>query len=281
VTLLDRVRECNAHDLSRFLPWRIDGRPAGWVRPGLAEALAGFDDVFAVDRSGVRLAAGLDGFEARTEALGAVVEALGARRLVRRLGHELYPVAPAFGAAPWLVLQRAAMPSFGARAWGVHLHGLVRREDGLHLWIARRARDKPTFPGLLDNLVAGGQPHGLSVRDNLLKECAEEASIPPELAARAVPTGTVTYKCETGWGLRNDGLFLFELELPEDFVPVNADGEVESFELWPLARVVDTVAHTRDFKFNCNLAIIDLLIRLGYLGPGDPDYAEIVAGLHG
>ncbi len=38
------------------------------------------------------------------------------------------------------------------------------------MWIARRAHDKPTCPGMLDNFVAGGQPVGASLKDNVIKE---------------------------------------------------------------------------------------------------------------
>ena len=31
--------------------------------------------------------------------------------------------------------------------------------------------------------------------------------------------------------------FVFDLEVPEDFVPVNADGEVQSFQLLPIQEV--------------------------------------------
>jgi hypothetical protein len=44
---------------------------------------------------------------------------------------------------------------------------------------------------------------------------------------------------------------------------VPADGEVAGFELWPLARVVETVRQTDDFKFNVNLVLLDLFARLG------------------
>src|SRR3546814_15669982 len=98
-------------------------------------------------------------------------------------------------------IERAACPVLGIRAWGVHMNGYVRRADGLHLWVARRARDKPTYPGMLDNTVAGGQPIGLGLKENLIKECAEEAGIPAALAARAVP-GTGGWSCGAG-GLRD------------------------------------------------------------------------------
>ena len=46
--------------------------------------------------------------------------------------------------------------------------------------------------GMYDHIVAGGQPHGLSLSANLIKECKEEASIPLELAAQAKSVGKLT-----------------------------------------------------------------------------------------
>jgi thiamine pyrophosphokinase len=63
-------------------------------------------------------------------------------------------------------------------------------------------------------------------------------------------------------GLRRDLLHCFDLELPEDFLPRAADGEVESFELWPIGQVLETVRQTDDFKFNVNLVLVDLFRRL-------------------
>ena len=74
--------------------------------------------------------------------------------------------------------------------------------------------------------------------------------------------------------------FCFDLELPSNFVPRNTDGEIESFALWPIERVAETVAETREFKDNCNLVIIDFLIRHGFIPPDDPDYVALVRGLH-
>jgi hypothetical protein len=62
---------------------------------------------------------------------------------------------------------------------------------GCEQWLGRRSRQKPTWPGMLDHIVAGGQPHGISVVDNVRKECEEEASIPLALAEQCVPHGCV------------------------------------------------------------------------------------------
>jgi hypothetical protein len=43
------------------------------------------------------------------------------------------------------------------------------------------------------------------------------------------------------------------------------DGEVESFALWPMDKVLNRVRDSDDFKFNVNLVLIDLLLRRGYI----------------
>ena len=64
-------------------------------------------------------------------------------------------------------------------------------------------------------------------------------------------------------------------------MPKAVDGEVDEFLLWPIERVAEIVRDTCEFKFNCNLVIIDFLIRHGYLDPDlEPDYTEICLGLH-
>ena len=73
--------------------------------------------------------------------------------------------------------------------------------------------------------------------------------------------------------------FCFDLELSDDFTPVNRDGEVHEFMLWPIKKAAKVVSATRQFKFNCNLVIIDFLIRHGLIAPEHPDYVEIVRGL--
>ena len=51
------------------------------------------------------------------------------------------------------------------------------------------------------------------------------------------------------------------------------------FELLPVAEVMARVRDTDDFKINCNLVIIDFLIRHGFIGPDEPDYLDLIQGL--
>ena len=179
-----------------------------------------------------------------------------------------------------MLIDRAAAAHFGIRAFGQHLNGFVTGPDGLKLWVGRRSADRVHYPGRLDHLVAGGLPYGIDLRENLLKECWEEAGIAENLARAARPVGLVTYVAETPQGLKPDTLFCYDLQLPADFRPRCTDGEVAEFNLLPVQEVMELVRDTHEFKLNCNLVIIDFLIRHGLLGPEYPGYTELATGLH-
>lgn len=278
MSYLDRIRACNRHDLTRYRPFLVDGRRVGWIRRDRRAELAARPDLFA-ERDGAVHMASAGGFAERSAALAGFVQTLTATRQIGDVRDEMFAVAPSFADAPLAQIERAAVPWFGVRGFGVHLNGYVRRNGELWMWVARRARDKINCPGMLDQMVAGGQPIGIDLRANLIKECAEEAGMPTALAARARAAGAVTYCVENAVGLKPDTLFCFDLELPEDFVPRNTDGEVDSFELWPIAAVAAAVRDTCDFKANCNLVALDFLIRHGVIAEREPDYLEIVTGL--
>ena len=276
---LDRIAECNRHDLSGFLSFEVEGRRIGWVRHSLCGQLAERPEVFAVTAEAAGFAPGLDTPERRSAALAGVVRDWHGNGLLRRVSGELLAVGAGMGEPPLFLIDRSAVQAFGFSAIGVHVNGYVEEPGGLHVWIAERAAGRHSYPGMLDNMVAGGQPAGLSLMENVVKEAGEEASIPPALAGTARPAGAVTYCLETEAGLRPDILYVYDLQLPAGFQPHNSDGEVAHFELWPVSRLAETVRDTARFKFNCNLVIIDFLIRSGVLGPEEPDYAAILAGL--
>lgn len=281
MAFLDRIDECRRFDPRRYRPFRIGGVEVGLIGHDFARRLRDFPRVFTIEDSSVRLSEGLNDFRTRTEAVAEVLEAMRARGEVPGWRDEPYPVSPAFALAPLLTMERAAVPLFGVMGFGIHVNGIVGDGETLRLWIGRRSRTKPTGPGKLDQVVAGGQPAGVSLADNLVKECAEEAAIPADLARRAVPVGAISYCTERPEGLRRDVLFNYDLALPEDFTPRNTDGEVESFHCRPISQVIDVVRDTDDFKFNCALVVIDFLLRRGLIPPDHPDYGELLKGLHG
>ncbi len=176
-------------------------------------------------------------------------------------------------------IDRGALPAFGLIAAGVHVNGIVERPQGPALWIGRRAPDKALDPDKLDHLVAGGIPAGYDAAATLLKEGEEECSLPPALAARAVPVADITYAMQRPEGLRRDLLECFDLVLPADFQPVPNDGEVVEFRLRPLPEVLALVRDTDEFKFNVNLVLIDLFLRRGLIDGESADGRALRDGL--
>jgi len=259
---LRHIRACQSASLpGERLAFHIGADPVGWVRPALAAALAGFPEIEAT-ATRITLTA--------PAALQAIARQLSARGFYR-WRNEAFDVRAVADGPVLAVLDRGALPSFGVVSEGVHVNGLVRRADRLHVWIARRSPTKQLDPGKLDHLVAGGIPAGLSSAETLVKEAAEEAAVPEALAAGARRVGMVQYAMERPEGLRRDRLYCYDLVLPEDFVPRAADGEVESFELWPVARAMDVVRETDEFKFNVNLVLIELFLREGLIAGAAAD----------
>lgn len=283
MSLLDRVRICQRRDLAGYRRFVVAGQALGWVRPDWAERLRAFPEVFHVEAETVTLDPGLADFDSRSRAVEAVLRRLREDGLIPGWRDEPYPVGTGFHAPPLLQMERAAVPGFGVQAYGIHVNGFVEtapcRNEGLRIWVAKRSRFKPTGPGKLDHLVAGGQPLGIGLRDNLLKESAEEAGLPAAIASRARPAGFVSYVMTNEEGVRNDVLFVYDLAVPPDFRPVNTDGEIEEFYLWPVEQVIEVLSGSDRFKFNVALVIIDFLVRRGLVPPEDPDYVELVHGL--
>ena len=240
------IRACNNAVLpGRRLRLRIGAAEVGWVLPEHAPALA------LADR------AAFDGYVTRLRRAGRF-----------RTRSEVFDVRDDDTGAVVATVDRGAIPVLGIRAEGVHLNGLVRRDDGLYVWVGRRAPDKRLDPDKLDHLTAGGVPAGHDALSTLVKEAGEEASLPEELVRMASPVGVISYAMERDEGLRRDRLYCFDLMLPEEVTPRPSDDEVVAFSLWPIAEVARRVAETDEFKFNVNLVLIDLLLRTGTIERG-------------
>jgi 8-oxo-dGTP pyrophosphatase MutT (NUDIX family) len=279
MAFVDRIRHCNSYEPGRAVPLWAGEHRVGLLRRDNAEVLARHDKVFSVTHERARLLA--DGnCDQVTRAVDEVVQALVAERRVTKWRNETFDVAPRWGEPPIFRLDRGAVPFFGVRAYGVHLNGYRRAGDAYSLWIGRRASNKQIDPGKLDNIVAGGIGNGYGAAATLVKEAEEEAAIPADLIARAVAAGALSYRMETRLGIRDDVMFVYDLEVPENFSPTNGDGEIAGFELMPLADVLERIRTTSDFKFNVNLVILDFAVRHGVLRPDDPDYLDVANGLH-
>ncbi len=281
MSYLDKIKHCHNVDLANYRPFMVEGSQYGWVSSSFAFHLSVWPDVFQVDDTAVTFTGNADNYAARSELIAPIIKVLHQQGVIDTWVGEFYPVNHHYGQQGVMEIERAAALYFGVQCYGVHVNGLVRKYDTNYVWIAERAKDKPFYPGKLDQIVAGGQPVGISLMDNVIKESQEEANIPKALASQSQARGYVQYKMETKRGVESSTLFNFDCWLPEDFVPENTDGEVDSFQLVSMEELADLTENTDEFKDNCNLTNIDLLIRSGFIDAKHPDYEEITRLLYG
>jgi isopentenyldiphosphate isomerase len=200
--------------------------------------------------------------------------------------NELYPI---YGPNRELVLsmERSASALFGIVTYGIHMTAYVETVEGMKLWTPRRAETKQTYPGMMDNTVAGGLSTGEEPMECLVRECEEEASIPEHIAREAKCCGTLTYfhvrdaraGGETGL-CQPECQYIYDLKLAPDFVPKPNDDEAIDFRLLSVEEVREALANGK-FKPNCALLLVEFFVRHGLLTPeNEPDYIEIVSRLH-
>ncbi|CAB1105578.1 unnamed protein product [Ectocarpus sp. CCAP 1310/34] len=299
-TLLAAAQRCNRYVASDFIPVYVEDVKVGAVSSQFASELNLFSSGDAVMfRASVPGAGpmGMEGpayvlapyaasVEERTRVVSGLVQGLVDTGAIPKgaLRNELQDVRSATGKLSvtgdvLFRLERAAMIHFGVPSYGVHLNGYVKATDTqpMRVWIGVRSVSKATYPGMWDQMVAGGQPAGMGFKENMQKECEEEASLPSSLSCKIKPTGQVSYRYGTRKGLSTKFLCVFDLEVPEDFVPYNGDGEVEEFLLMPVEEALKTIkTDLARWKPNCALVMIDFALRHGFLDPDHPDYLELV-----
>ena len=280
MSYLERVQACHQFDRTDYLDFIIADEVMGLTNPEFAEHLLRWPEVFSRNEQQLLLNPALDTFESRTAAVAEITQQLHQEGVIDTWVDELYAVSHFYEDTPKMAVERAAASYLGIRNYGIHINGLVKTDDGICTWIGIRAKDKPFWPGKLDQMVAGGQGYGIGLMENVIKESAEEADIPEELSSQALARGAIHYCTQSSRGIRIDSLFNYDLWLPEDFTPENTDGEVDGFILMPLEEMAKIIDTTDKFKSNCNLVNIDLLIRSGVITESHPDFKAITALLY-
>jgi 8-oxo-dGTP pyrophosphatase MutT (NUDIX family) len=199
--------------------------------------------------------------------LDVISRRLALAGLIPSLTGERYLMTDLESGAPIGRLDRAAATWFGIRTHGAHLNAYCSGPRGeLKVWLARRSRDARSFPGSLDNSAAGGVPAGMTVREALGREAAEEATIPAARTATAQQFGSLSYCADTSEGLVDVEMAVFDLELPRSFVPRSQDMSFDSFLLVSFAEVERLALVEDAIKPNSGLALCDFLARHGWPG---------------
>lgn len=121
---------------------------------------------------------------------------------------------------------------------------------------------------------------GYGVLETAIKEAAEEASIPEHLTQGLRAAGAISLFFESERGLFPNTEYVFDLELPLDFVPNNADGEVQDFALLSAKDCYERL-FSSDFKTTSVPVVLDFLIRQGLVTPEtEPNYTQVLELLH-
>lgn len=266
----------------------------GYLLPSVTEVFRGLPDWRIDDEErSLILVTGRTEAE-RTQVVQATIRAMHATgyfKVLSKWRNELQPVYGPQGEVLFS-MERAASALFGITTYGCHMTAYVQgnedKEQQTRIWVPRRAANKQTYGGMLDNTVAGGIATGETPFESLVRESAEEASLPEELVRKkAKAVGTVTYfhiRDQRAGGetrlVQPECQYVYDLELPEDVEPKPSDDEVESFELKTVEEVKESMRNG-EFKPNCALVLLDFFIRHGILTmETDENYIEIVSRLH-
>lgn len=178
-------------------------------------------------------------------------------------------------------IERAAACIFGIVTYGCHITGYIPTTK--QVWVPRRAYTKPTYPGMLDNTVAGGLGDGIGYLECAIKECEEEASIGGDYArSHLLPAGAVLYEFvdpDTGF-YQPEVECVYDMPMEPGVEPRVNDGEVHEFRLMSYEEVLARM-RAGEFKYNCAVVLVDFLIRHGEItAENEPRYLEVLSRTH-
>jgi len=232
-------------------------------------------------------------FHQRTEALEYVTQHLLKNGVISRKHADIYPVYPLLDSIDptnddkviLANINRSAAAYLGNNSVGVHLNCYVTLNNKIKVWLAKRAPTKSHHPNYWDTTVAGGQPHNLTLYENIVKEAHEEAGIPSEWLCESNkafadhthdPLTMLTAK-EDGSCLKRSFYYSFDLEVPDTWQPTAVDGEVSEFKLYSIEELNDELRFGEKLRPAMRAVLLDFMIRHGIFKEitGEDDCTEL------
>jgi 8-oxo-dGTP pyrophosphatase MutT (NUDIX family) len=225
------------------VPFHVAGVQVGSVDRAHLPALRGWAQWLHVGAAVVTLTAAPGEREA---ALAAVHAALRTQGLIRAWRDEPFPLFDPHTHAVLATMERAASRFWGSLTLGAHANGYVADAQGrpTHLWIAQRAFDKATDPGLYDNLIGGGVPAGQTPLQALQREGWEEAGLNAAQMTGVQAIAVLRLHRDVPEGRQFEDLHAYDLALPPGLQPQNQDGEVAGFHRLPVDEALALAAGT-------------------------------------
>lgn len=180
-------------------------------------------------------------------------------------------------------LERSACPWFGVVMYGVHINGYVKTANGeIKMWVPKRSLTKQTYPGKLDNTVAGGLGYPYGIMETCYKECWEEAGLEESYTKdRLTNVGVISYLYQFDKStVQPEVEYIFDLDMSDGKIPHPVDNESMDFQLLSIEEIICKLKDD-EFKHNCSSVVIDFLIRHGIItSSNESDYIEINNRLH-
>ena len=244
-------------------PFVLGGQRVGSVDAAGCAALAAWPGWFELGEAAV--ACGVPADE-RDAVFAEVNAALRVQGLIRAWRDEPFVLWSDSGGEA-AVIERASSRFWGGLTLGAHANGyVVDAATGRpsQLWIARRAWNKPTDPGRLDNLIGAGVPRGQTPREALLREAWEEAGLHQAELAGLRRGRVIELACDIPEGWQHEWLHVYDLALPAGRVPQNQDGEVAEHRLLPVDQALQCAADG-EMTTDAALATLDFALRRGLL----------------
>jgi 8-oxo-dGTP pyrophosphatase MutT (NUDIX family) len=239
--------------------FHIDGQRVGSVASAHLPALQRWPHWLEQDSRGLHQTVPAPG---RDDALAEMNAWLRAEGLIVAWRDETFPLYAPDAGTVLARFERAATRFWGTLTRGAHANGYVAGADGrpTHLWIARRADRKATDPGLFDNLIGGGVPHGQTPHETLVREGFEEAGLTPAQMAGARRGRVIHIDRDVPEGRMVEHVHAFDVQLPAVVQPQNQDGEVASIALLPVAEAA-ALAAGDTMTVDAALVTLDFLLR--------------------
>ena len=155
-------------------------------------------------------------------------------------------------------LERSAFRAFGFRSMATHINGYTKAGN---IWLGRRSENKPTDPGQLDNLAAGGIAADETPWVCARRELWEEAGVPAQISDQIEPVGRIHMRRPIpNRGFHDEQLYVYDLELLDSFVPTNHDGEVSGFIEIPLSEAAARIL-ADEFTSDAAFVTADFILR--------------------
>ena len=146
MSFLDHLADCNRHNIKNFLPLTHRDRRVGWVKRNLVGYFSSFPNAVRCYSTTIETNPALNTPDLLTGSMAEVGVTLTAAGLTNPWRNEPYAVGTRFGECLF-ELERAVIPAFGVRGYGLHLTGFVRKGGQISIWVPRRTADRPTIRG--------------------------------------------------------------------------------------------------------------------------------------